>query len=139
MTSSQDRTARIWDPETHDLLAELKGHTGEVFSAEFSSDGMRVVTASQDRTGRMWTIPTRQELIDRSKDVIPRCLTLLERRDQAFVDHEPPDWCIELNKWPYDSEPWKEWLRHKKQGAAPPFPDSLASKSWIGDHAGAGP
>jgi WD domain, G-beta repeat len=33
-------------------------HDDEVFSAQFSSDGQRVVTASGDHTARVWDIPT---------------------------------------------------------------------------------
>jgi WD40 repeat protein len=34
----------------------LKGHTGGVFTASFSPDGRRVVTASDDRTARVWDL-----------------------------------------------------------------------------------
>jgi eukaryotic-like serine/threonine-protein kinase len=43
-------------------LAILKGHTGEVWSASFSGDGRRVVTASFDSTARVWDAETGKEL-----------------------------------------------------------------------------
>jgi len=36
------------------LHRQLEGHSGTVWSAAFSADGKRVVTASQDNTARIW-------------------------------------------------------------------------------------
>ena len=41
-------------------LASLQGHTGSVYSAAFSPDGKRVVTASVDKTARVWDAATGQ-------------------------------------------------------------------------------
>lgn len=35
-------------------ITELKGHTDEVYSAAFSPDGSRIITASADHTARLW-------------------------------------------------------------------------------------
>jgi WD40 repeat protein len=40
----------------------LKGPTGSVLSAAFSSDGKRVVTASSDKTARIWDADSGQEI-----------------------------------------------------------------------------
>jgi WD40 repeat protein len=101
VTASADNTARVWDAESGETVAVLQGHTGPVWAAVFSPDGARILTASDDGTARIWRIfPTEQALIDRSKVVVPRCLTL-EQRKNAFLDREPPAWCIERKKWPY--------------------------------------
>jgi WD40 repeat protein len=50
VTTSNDRTARIWDAETGKELQKLEGHTSTVFSAAFSPDGKKIVTGSADRT-----------------------------------------------------------------------------------------
>lgn len=47
-----------WAAESGLLLAELKGHTDGVRSAEYTHDGLRIVTASQDRTARVWNMPS---------------------------------------------------------------------------------
>jgi WD40 repeat protein len=40
----------------------LSGHEGSVFSAEFSPDGTRIVTASADKTARIWDAATGKEI-----------------------------------------------------------------------------
>ena len=101
MTASADKTARVWDAEAGKTIAVLEGHSEPVWSAVFSPDGARILTASDDTTARIWRIfPTAQALVDRSKMLVPRCLTP-EQRQNAFLDPQPPAWCIEQNKWPY--------------------------------------
>jgi len=36
---------------------------------------------------------------------------------------EPPDWCIEMEKWPYGTPAWKQWLTDKRAGKTPPLPE----------------
>ena len=38
----------------HADIITFKGHTAELYSASFSPDGSRIVTASGDRTARVW-------------------------------------------------------------------------------------
>jgi WD40 repeat protein/tRNA A-37 threonylcarbamoyl transferase component Bud32 len=47
----------------HPEQLTLKGHTGIVTSASFSSDGSRVVTASGDRTAKVWDAKTGAEVL----------------------------------------------------------------------------
>ena len=58
LTSSFDRTAKVWDAATGRCLATLKGHADQVRSAVFSPDGARVATASLDSTARVWEAST---------------------------------------------------------------------------------
>ena len=54
-TGSYDRTARIWDARTGNLLHVLR-HTGYVLSERFSSDGRSLVTSSQDGAAYLWDV-----------------------------------------------------------------------------------
>ena len=129
VTASSDNTARIWDAATGKLIGVLRGHRDMVFGAAFSPNGARVVTASKDDTVRIWRwFASTQDLVDEMKRIVPRCLTLDERL-KAFLEPEPPAWCIEMEKWPYRSQEWKDWLAAKRANAARPMPDTPRADS----------
>ncbi len=50
--------AWIFDMVSGKALVELKGHTEDVYTAGFSKDGRRVVTAAHDGTARVWDVRT---------------------------------------------------------------------------------
>jgi tetratricopeptide (TPR) repeat protein len=58
VTSSADRTARLWDATTRRLLQTLQGHQDTVLVAAFSPDGRMILTGSADRTARLWEAAT---------------------------------------------------------------------------------
>lgn len=99
-TASADSTVRIWDPDTRKSLAVLEG-AAPMWDAAFRADGERLVTASEDGTARIWPVfPTTQALVNHAKSLVPRCLTVDQRR-LAFLELEPPAWCIVEKRWPY--------------------------------------
>jgi WD domain, G-beta repeat len=118
-----DKTARVWDAATGQPIGEpLKGHENWVMSAAFSPDGRLIVTASPDRTACVWVFPTStQALMSQAKAVVPRCLTPAQRK-AFYLPPEPPAWCIEMVKWPYDTPDWKQWLNDKRAGKNPRLP-----------------
>jgi hypothetical protein len=81
--------------------------------------GRQVVTGSRDKTVRVWEPGTQhtatQDLVDRAKIAVSRCLTQAQRQ-QFFLDPEPPDWCIEMEKWPYRTAAWRRWLAQRRTG-----------------------
>ncbi len=55
-----DFTVRLWtlDKQGPPLETILRGHSATVYSARFSKDGLRAVTASADKTARIWDVVT---------------------------------------------------------------------------------
>jgi hypothetical protein len=123
VTGSDDHTARIWDAASGKEIGEIRGHAGYVHSAAFSPDGKRILTTSSgEKTVRLWDISAdTEELVRRAKVAIPRALTRAQRKT-FFLAPEPPAWCIEMEKWPYNTPAWKEWLADKRAGKDPPLP-----------------
>jgi WD40 repeat protein len=62
LTSSLDRTAKLWALTSGSLTHELtfKGHKASVNSASFSPDAQNVITSSADCSARIWDVPTGQ-------------------------------------------------------------------------------
>lgn len=57
---SRDRTVKIWDAASGQLLATLVGHRDMVFCVVFSPDGKTLVTAGNDADLRLWDVETWQ-------------------------------------------------------------------------------
>ena len=63
VTSSYDKTARIWNSANGSEIAVLKGHEGAVEKAIFSLDGRRIATAGRDGTARIWDASSGQQIL----------------------------------------------------------------------------
>jgi tetratricopeptide (TPR) repeat protein len=62
VTTSDDKTARVWDAATGQPIGPALQHQGVVNYAAFSPDGRRIVTASVDKTARVWDAATGQPI-----------------------------------------------------------------------------
>jgi WD40 repeat protein len=63
VTTSLDKTVRLWDATTGQPIGEpLRSHEQIVCSAAFSADGKQIVTASADKTVRLWDSTTGQPI-----------------------------------------------------------------------------
>ena len=62
VTSSFDKTARIWNVEDGSEIAILKGHQALLERASFSPDGSRVATAGRDGTARIWDAASGEQI-----------------------------------------------------------------------------
>ena len=57
-TASQDRTVKIWQAASGDVLGVLRGHKRGVWSCAFSANEKVIATGSGDRTVKVWDIET---------------------------------------------------------------------------------
>jgi WD40 repeat protein len=122
-TASGDGMALIRDAESGKPIREpLEGHQVRVMSAAFSPDGKRIRAVSFEGELVEWEVlPNTQALVSAVKSAVPRCLTPVQRK-AFFLPPEPPAWCIEMAKWPYDTPEWTHWLADKRAGKSPPLP-----------------
>ena len=64
VTSSRDRTVRVWDAASGREQLVLTGHNGDVWSAVFADKGRKIVSVSADRTIRVWDSNTGEVLAE---------------------------------------------------------------------------
>jgi WD40 repeat protein len=57
-TANVDKTIKIFDLTTGELLKTLKGHRSEVNAVTYSPDGTYIVSASRDNTVKLWNAET---------------------------------------------------------------------------------
>jgi WD40 repeat protein/serine/threonine protein kinase len=65
LTTSRDKTARLWDTATGKVLFTLEGHEAAVTFATFSPDGRRFLTLAPgpDRSAILWDAATGKQLV----------------------------------------------------------------------------
>ena len=56
VSSSWDKTIKLWDVTFGKLLKTLEGHSSYVYSACFSPDGSWIASGSFDRTIKLWVL-----------------------------------------------------------------------------------
>jgi WD40 repeat protein len=57
-SGSEDRTIKVWNPQTGQLMHTFSGHAGAVRAIALSLDGNLLVSAGSDRTIKMWNLKT---------------------------------------------------------------------------------
>ncbi len=58
VTTSDDKTARLWNVETGNVVKTFEGHGWAVLTADISGDGKHLLTGSEDNSARLWNIET---------------------------------------------------------------------------------
>jgi|GEM_PF-2751160 len=61
-TASSDKTIRLWDAETSDLIRTFEGHEHSVTSIDISLDGQTLISGSRDHLAILWDIQTGEQL-----------------------------------------------------------------------------
>jgi WD40 repeat protein len=62
ISGSADKTIKLWDLTTGQVIRTLTGHTSFVNALTISPDGSTLVSGSADRTIRVWDVPTGKQL-----------------------------------------------------------------------------
>lgn len=63
LTTSFDKTARVWDANNGRELCVLRERTSGVLFATFTPDGSKIVTVSHDHTARIWDARSGKQLL----------------------------------------------------------------------------
>ncbi|HLO83496.1 MAG TPA: serine/threonine-protein kinase [Nostocaceae cyanobacterium] len=61
-SGDDNKTIKLWDLKTQQLLADIVGHNQPVTSVAFSPDGQILASASDDKTIKLWQISSLKEI-----------------------------------------------------------------------------
>jgi hypothetical protein len=128
LLTQDEFSAGIWSTRTGNQLFLLAGD-----DPQLTDDGRALIINTHSGTKEIVIEESPQHRIAEIAESISRCLTLAERY-RLSLDAEPPAWCIELEKWPYQTQDWKDWLKFKRANANPPLPDTPEWKTWRSVH-----
>ncbi len=122
-TLSWDR-ADVWSAANGKLKVALGGMES-VDGVAFAADGGILSINSSAQIALAWDARPRsglniselsaQDLVDRAKDALPRCLAI-DQRKEHLLHPAPPLWCMKLGKFPYDGKAWKDWPKVSNDG-----------------------
>jgi WD40 repeat protein len=104
-SGSWDKTIRLWDRDSKQEIAALKGHSSYVSSVVFSPDGNIIASGSDDHTIRLWDWESKQEIATLNGHSLP----------VTGVAFSPDGKTIASGSW---DKTIRLWDRHSKQEIA---------------------
>lgn len=139
-TVSNDGTARIWDTSNSEPMREIRyGADNQTHNqssdVQFLRDSNNILVVSNQGGMIPDIVPDVQDLVDKAKGRVTRCLPV-DEREAAFLDPAPRRWCItgpglereeDATAWeplqPYRDIAWRDWLMARDAGENPPLPE----------------
>jgi WD40 repeat protein len=119
-----DGVLTIYDLTTRDQILAFDADTNDCCSPVAISalpSGDRLMTLWSERGAyrlRTWQLfPTLDASLAYAEGIVPECASP-ETRKKLGLDAIPPRWCITLNKRPYDTVEWRQWLADRDAGKA---------------------
>ncbi|KAF2897784.1 hypothetical protein ILUMI_08371 [Ignelater luminosus] len=95
LTGGNDRNATVFNKDTEQVIAILKGHTKKVTRVMYHPSEDLVITASPDSTIRIWNVPTSQTvLLLRAHDSAVTGLSLHPTGDYVLSTSEDQHWAF---------------------------------------------
>jgi WD40 repeat protein len=108
-SGGHDRTIKVWDTASGQMLRTLNGHTSRVNSVAFSPDGSRLVSASEDQTIKVWDTASGQEL--RTLKVRTGANSVAFSPDGTRLAFGGDDKTVQV----FDARPWTPELRRQRE------------------------
>ena len=130
-SASWDKTIKLWDAESGDLVDTLKGHENGINSIAFSPDGQTLISGSEGKTIKLWNLEGKPKLIKTLKGHTDSIKTVTVSPDGKLIASAGYDNTIKL--WTSAGELLHTIDAHNLAIASLQFtPDSktLASASW---------
>ena len=79
-SASEDKTVKLWNTTTFELIGTLRGHTSLVYDVSFNQEGSILASASEDMTVKLWN-PNTYELINTYTGHTQRVFRVIFNRD----------------------------------------------------------
>jgi WD40 repeat protein len=120
-----DSDLHIYDLATKDQILAFAGDLNECCAPVAMVTlpaGDRMMTLWSERGAfrlKTWRLlPTVADASAYAKSIVPECLPPQSRHDLG-LEAEPPRWCIEMQKPPYNTPQWHDWLVKRDSGNVP--------------------
>ncbi|OAQ26882.1 WD40 repeat-like protein [Linnemannia elongata AG-77] len=84
VTSSWDKTVRLWDSSNGHLISKLSGHRSGITACAFSPDGLQIASGGYDGITRLWEVNTNQSSSN-TQDVAAKVRTVAYSHDGLCI------------------------------------------------------